>query len=93
MPEARAYQTLLWQARAKFQPRQSAGIDYFVRTAQRRLAAFAVTHDLLVIATPEQAMASALALIAGQSPPAMKQEAWYQRAQRHRPTRAIFAWC
>jgi hypothetical protein len=80
MPSARAYETMLWQARAKFQPRKSAGIDYYVRQEQRRLAAFAVTNDLLLIATEEQAIASALALIAGQSPPAMKQEPWFQHA-------------
>ena len=80
MPSARAYETILWQSRAKFSPRKSAGIDYYVRQEQRRLAAFAVTNDLLLIATEEQVMASALALLAGQSPPAMMQEPWYQRA-------------
>jgi hypothetical protein len=79
MPVARAYETALWQSRAKFQPRKSAGLDYYVRQQQRRLAAFAVTNDLLLIATSEQAMASALALVAGQNQPAMKQEPWYRR--------------
>jgi hypothetical protein len=78
MPSARAYQTVLWQSRAKFQPRKAAGIDYFVRQEQRRLAAFAVTNDLLLIATEEQTMAAALSLIAGQSQPAMTEETWYQ---------------
>jgi hypothetical protein len=86
MPAAGAYQSLLWQSRAKFQPRQSGGIDYYVRQQQRRIAAFAVTNDLLLIATGEQALASALQLIAGQSPPAMKQEPWYQRATAAQPT-------
>lgn len=85
MPSARAYQTILWQSRAKFQPRKAAGIDYFVRQEQRRLAAFAVTNDLLLIATEEQAMASALALLAGQSRPAMTQEPWYQHATAAQP--------
>ena len=80
MPSARAYQSMLWQSRARFEPRKSAGVDYFVRRAQNRTAAFAVAGDLMLIATQEQAMASALALIAGQTPPAMKQETWYQRA-------------
>jgi hypothetical protein len=85
MPSASAYETTLWQARAKFQPRKSAGIDYYMRQEQRRVVAFAVTGDLLLIATSEQAIASALALIAGQSPPAMKQEPWFQRATGAQP--------
>ncbi len=80
LPSARAYETMLWQARAKFQPRKSAGIDYYVRQEQSRVAAFAVTTDLLLIATGEQSIASALALIAGESRPAMKQEPWFQHA-------------
>jgi hypothetical protein len=86
MPSARAYQTMLWQSRAKFQPRQSAGIDYYAREQQRRTAAFAVTNDLMLVATNEQQIASALALIAGRSSPAMKQEPWYQRATAAQPT-------
>ncbi len=85
MPSAQALQTILWQSRAKFQPRQSAGIDYYVRQQQQRTASFAATHDLLLVATNEQALAQALALIAGQSPPAMKQESWYQRAEATQP--------
>lgn len=85
MPSARSYQTALWQARARFQPRRSAGIDYYIREQNRRRAAFAVTNDLLLIATDEQALASALALIAGQSPPAMKGEPWYQSATAAQP--------
>ena len=92
MPSARAYQTMLWQSRAKFQPRKSAGIDYFVRQEQRRLAAFAVTNDLLLIATEEQAMASALALIAGQSQPAMTQERGISAPPRPSRRRARSAW-
>ncbi len=80
MPQSKAFETMLWQSRAKFQPRKSAGLDYYVRRQQSRLAAFAVTNDLLLIATDEQAIASALALIAGQSPPSMNREDWYQRA-------------
>jgi hypothetical protein len=85
MPQARAVQTLLWQSRAKFQPRRSAGIDYYVRQQQQRTAAFAVTGDLLLVATNEQALASALALAAGQSAPAMRQEPWYQSAVAAQP--------
>lgn len=80
MPQSKAFETMLWQSRAKFQPRKSAGLDYYVRRQQNRLAAFAVTNDLLLIATDEQALASALALIAGQPAPPMRQEQWYQRA-------------
>jgi hypothetical protein len=87
MPQARALQTILWQSRAKFQPRRSAGIDYYVRQQQQRTAAFAVTNDLLLVATNEQSLASALALIAGQSAPAMRQEPWYRNAAAAQPQR------
>lgn len=80
MPQARAYESALWQARAKFQPRRSAGIDYYVREERRRTAAFAVAGGLLFVATGEQALASALALLAGQTAPAMVSEPWYRRA-------------
>lgn len=80
MPQAKAYQSMLWQSRAKFQPRKSANIDYFVRQQQSRTAAFAVTADLLLLATSEPALAGALALIGNQTAPAMTQESWYQRA-------------
>jgi hypothetical protein len=85
MPSARSYQTALWQARARFQPRRSAGIDYYIREQRDRRAAFAVTNDLLLIATDEQALASALSLLSGQTPPAMKAEAWYQSATAAQP--------
>ncbi len=85
MPSARAFETALWQSRAKFQPRKSAGIDYYVRQQQRRLAAFAVTGGLLLIATQEQALASALTLIAGQTAPVMKQEPWFSQAAVSQP--------
>ena len=49
MPSARAYQSVLWQSRAKFQPRKSAGIDYYVRQKQSRGVAFAVTGDLVLL--------------------------------------------
>jgi hypothetical protein len=80
MPSARAFQTLLWQARAKFSPRSSAGIPYFVRQDQGRIAAFAVTNDYFLIATQEDAMAGALAILAGQHRPLMKDERWYSQA-------------
>jgi hypothetical protein len=90
LPQARAYQTALWQARAKFQPRRSAGIDYYIRQQQGRRAAFAVTNDLLLIATDEQAIARALSLIAGQNPARMREEQWYRNAIAAQPQAGEF---
>ena len=90
MPQARAYQSMLWQSRAKFQPRRAGGIDYYVRQQQGRRAVFAVTNDLLLIATDEQAMAGALELIAGQTRPRMRDESWYQSSAAAQPQSGDF---
>lgn len=80
MPSARAFQTVLWQSRAKFQPRNSGGTPYFVREDAQHFAAFAVTNDYFLVATQEGALASALAILAGEQRPLMKQERWYDQA-------------
>jgi hypothetical protein len=59
----------LWKTRGSYQPRQSSGIDYYIKTdpASKRVAAFAVAKDYVVLATREDVLAGALALIAGPS--------------------------
>ncbi|MBX9603764.1 MAG: hypothetical protein K2X35_22345 [Bryobacteraceae bacterium] len=78
LASARAAETALGRARAAFQPRKSGGADFFVKTdsASQRVVAFAIIGDLLVAATREDLVANALALLSGESKPALPGEAW-----------------
>ena len=82
MPSARAMQNVLWTNRAKFEPRKAADIPYYVRTEpeKNRLVAFATSGDYLLLATREDLMAGALALLSGKSSPTLQDEDWYKRA-------------
>lgn len=73
--------TALWKTRGSYQPRQSAGLDYFVKTdaVTHRVAAFAAAKDYILLATREDVLASALTLIAGQNTLSAKQEPWFDR--------------
>jgi hypothetical protein len=71
----------LWKSRGSYQPRQSAGIDYYVKTdpASRRVAAFSAAKDYVVLATREDLLASALSLISGQAGASVTGEPWFDR--------------
>ena len=72
----------LWKARGNYQPRQSSGIDYYIKTdpASKRVAAFAAAKDYVVLATREDVLAGALALIAGQPGSAVAGEQWFDKS-------------
>jgi hypothetical protein len=74
----------LWKTRGNYQPRQSAGIDYYIKTdpASKRVAAFAVAKDYVLLATREDALAGALVLIAGQPGSAVAGEQWFDKTVR-----------
>ena len=82
MPSARAMQNVLWTNREKFEPRKAADIPYYVRTEpeKNRLVAFATAGDCLLLATREDLMAGALALLSGKSQPTLQDENWYKSA-------------
>ncbi|MBV8820420.1 MAG: hypothetical protein JO022_18815, partial [Acidobacteriaceae bacterium] len=82
LPAARLADNFLWRARASYEARQSAGVAYYVKQdkASQRLAAFAASNDYLFLATREDVIANALALLASQKAPAMTTEAWYTTA-------------
>lgn len=71
----------LWKARGNYQPRQSAGIDYYIKTdsASKRVAAFAAAKDYVFLATREDLLASALSLISGQAGSNVTGEAWFDK--------------
>jgi hypothetical protein len=74
----------LWKTRGNYQPRQSAGIDYYVRTdpGTRRVAAFSAAKDYVLLATREDLIAGALSLLAGVSGPSVAGEAWFDKTVR-----------
>jgi hypothetical protein len=74
----------LWKTRGNYQPRQSSGIDYYVKTdpASKRVAAFAAAKDYVLLATREDVLAGALALIAGQSGSTVAGEQWFDKTVR-----------
>jgi hypothetical protein len=83
LPNARSLESLLWQTRANFEPRNAAGQAYYVKTdpESARLVAFAATDDYLLLATREDLLAGALALLAGRQGVApVESEGWYRDA-------------
>ncbi len=84
LPLARAMESVLWQTRGRFEPRSTAGMQYFVRIDpdSNRAVAFAATDDYLFLATREDILASALQLFSGTNGSAVAGEPWFERAVR-----------
>jgi len=84
LPADRFAAGALWKLRGNYQPRQSSGIAYYVKTdpATKRMAGFAAAKDYVVLATREDVLAGALALIAGQTAPSISGEPWFDRTVR-----------
>lgn len=82
LPRAKSMETTLWQARSKFEPRNAGGIDFYLRRDPEsgREVAFAVEGDYLVLATREDLMAGALALISGKQDRTIEAEPWYAQS-------------
>lgn len=82
LPRAKSMETTLWQARSKFEPRNAGGIDFYLRRDPEsgREVAFAVEGDYLILATREDLMAGALALISGKQDRTIEAEPWYAQS-------------
>jgi hypothetical protein len=82
LPSARAMNTNLWKARGTYQTRKAGGGDFYVKedVATKRVAAFAYSGDLLLLATREDLIAGALALLANQTQPSLASEKWFADA-------------
>jgi len=87
LPSARAMNTALWKARGNYQTRKAGGVEFYVKedAATNRVAAFAYSGDLLMLATREDLMAGVLELLAsstvgsnrtGQAP-SLASEKWF----------------
>jgi len=79
---ADAMRSALWESRGKFEPRTAGGAPFYVRSdpASRRVVAFALVNDTLLLATREDLLAGALEAMAGGKEPRLSDEAWYHDA-------------
>ncbi|MGO9085736.1 MAG: hypothetical protein ACLQBK_10955 [Candidatus Sulfotelmatobacter sp.] len=82
LPSAKSMQTTLWQTRAKFEPRNAGGVDFYLRRdpAAQREVAFAVSGDYLLLATREDLMAGALQLMSGKPDRTVESEQWWSQS-------------
>ena len=79
LSSASGMKSALWQQRSKFEPREAAGKQFFVRTEPEsgRVVAFAIDGDYLVLGTREDLVAGALSLSAGQKLARLDEQSWY----------------
>lgn len=82
LPSAKSVQTTLWQSRAKFEPRNAGGADFYLRrdSESKREVAFAVSGDYLLLATREDLLAGALQLISGSQDRTVEAEPWWSQS-------------
>jgi len=88
LPSGAAMQTQLLEMREKFQPRRVGNETFYVQTAEEthRTVAFAVSGDLLLLATREDLMAGALKLIASKdTSTSLAGEKWFEDARAAAP--------
>jgi len=77
LASARAVETVLWQSRAKYTIRHAGRYDFFVRTGQGKVVAFAVADDHLLLGTREEFVAAALRLLSGEKLATIQEDGWY----------------
>src|SRR5712692_2532604 len=82
LPSASSMQSALWQTRAKFETRSTAGVTFYVRRdpESEREVAFGVKGDYLILATREDLLAGALQLMAGSKDRTIEAEQWWSRS-------------
>lgn len=79
LPSATSMQTTLWQMRAKFEPRNAGGVNFYVRRdpESQKEVAFAVAGDYLLLATREDLLAGALQMMSGSKDRTVEAEPWW----------------
>jgi hypothetical protein len=82
LPSAKSMQTTLWQARAKFEPRNAGGVNFYIRRdpESQKEVAFAVSGDYLLLATREDLIAGALQLMSGSQNRTIEGELWWSQS-------------
>jgi hypothetical protein len=80
--QAQFSQSALAAVRGKFEQRQAGGVTFYLRTdpASKRTVAFTTSGGYLFLATRDDLVARALALLAGGSDPSVASEPWYHDA-------------
>jgi hypothetical protein len=84
LPAARATQSVFRGVLTQWSPRVADGISYSVRIdkATKRVTAYAASNGMLLLATREDLMAGALALLAKRPNASLRNEAWFDHALR-----------
>jgi hypothetical protein len=79
LPSAKSLQTTLWQSRARFEPRNAGGVNFYLRRdpESQKEVAFAVSGDYLLLATREDLLAGALQLMSGSQNRTVESEQWW----------------
>jgi hypothetical protein len=82
LPSAKSTQSSLYQTRAKFEPRNAGGVDFYVRRDPRseREVDFAISGDYLLLATRQDLMAGALQLMSGKQGRTVENESWWTQS-------------
>ncbi|HKV77207.1 MAG TPA: hypothetical protein VJP02_03665 [Candidatus Sulfotelmatobacter sp.] len=82
LPSAKSIQSSLYQTRAKFEPRNAGGIDFYERRdpQSEREVAFAISGDYLLLATRQDLIAGALQLISGKTDRSVESESWWTQS-------------
>ncbi len=80
--EAQLAKSQLWALRDRFEQRQAGGVPFYLRRdpESKRTVAFAFTKGYLFLATRDDLVARALALVAGGQDPSIFSERWYHEA-------------
>jgi hypothetical protein len=93
MPAAQSNQTTLLQSRSTFERRHAGNADFYIRTSGKTYGTVAFAQvstpsgDLLLLATREDLIANALALIAGKAQvQSLAQEPWFTDASAALPS-------
>jgi hypothetical protein len=82
LPSAKSMQSSLYQTRARFEPRNAGGVDFYVRRdpQSEREVAFAISGDYLLLATRQDLMAGALQLMSGKTDRTVENESWWTQS-------------
>ena len=82
IPSGQVERSALLESRSKFEARTAAGTTFYYRKQADtgREVAFATAGDYLLLATREDLMAGALALLSGSKDPSVASEAWWARS-------------
>jgi hypothetical protein len=82
VPSSKFDESALWQSRSKFEQRQSGANSFYIRTDPEsgRTVCFAVADGWVLLATREDLIADALALVGGAHNATVQDELWYADA-------------